>query len=82
MRLLINMDVTQVVSETWSVEVSDEVNIADYIEAVREDPSIIHYPKGHPDQIGDATLYDSEVYDDLSSKLVSVNVVKGYVNGK
>lgn len=82
MKLVVSLDVTQVVGETWVVEVCDETNIADYIEALREDPSIMFYPNGHPDQIGDAVMTDSEVYDDLSTKVVGVSIKKEFWHGK
>lgn len=74
MKLVLNFDVTQIVNETWEIEVSDDINIKDYLEAVEMDSNIIFEHDGHPNQIGDAHMTDSETYDTLSMKLVSVGV--------
>ena len=74
MKLVLNFDVTQILSETWEIEVSDDINVKDYIDALELDHNIIFEHDGHPHQIGDAHMTDSETYDTLSMKLVSVGV--------
>ena len=75
MKIEFYFDVTQVIGETWQVEVDDDVNLVDFIEAVTNNPNLI-FSNEHPNQIGDARLYDSESYDTLSMKLFSAKVVK------
>jgi hypothetical protein len=81
MKLVVTLDVTQVVGETWVVEVCDEINIVDYIEALKEDPSLLFRVNGYPDQI-DMVMIESEVYDDLSTEVVGISIKKECCYGK
>lgn len=76
MKIRVYLDAVQEIAETWDVHVVDDVNLKDFIEALEADPSIIFYPDGHPDMLGEATIYDSETYDTVSNKIVRVEVVK------
>jgi hypothetical protein len=75
MRLAFTFDCTQEVSETWVVEVSDYVNLTDFLEAVRNDSDVL-FCGTHPDILSIPEMTDSETYDTLGMRLHTTNLVK------
>jgi hypothetical protein len=75
MKLIVYLDVTQVVGEEWEVEVSDGVNLKDFMAALEEDSSLL-FNEDHPDILAYPKMMYSETFDDLSSVVSSVQIKK------